>query len=398
MEEKRLPKGRLVLALAALFLSTCCTMGDMALVPIFSTFYEIFDNVAVINMIATGPGIIGLFFCLLGGRLTDIMDKKLLMTLGFALHVVSSVFGGVFVNQYYIMVCRLLSTGAAWGITSSAALGIIAELYPDETRRGTVNGWYNSAMAAIGAVLSFAGGLLAVKGWQNAYKTYWLTVPVLVMLILFLPSMPPRKAEQSSGEKVKGEKGWYKNLIPLMLQVILVGISYYVNVYMISLYVTDTGIGSEAFTGTLSSIGTVTSCIAGLIFGLIYGKLKKATPIIPFVIIGIGFLIMGFQPSALTAAACCACMGISWGIFYSFFYTECSVVVPENMQGTAIGITGAVNGLASFLCSYVVTGLQSIMHAESSAEVFPVFGAVCLMVAAVSAIGAFRNRAPERQS
>lgn len=392
MKEKNLSKARLTLALAALFLSTCCTMGDLAIVPIFSTFYEIFDNVFVINMITTGPGIIGVFFCLLGGRLTDIMDKKILMLIGFALHVVSSVFGCLIVNQYYVMVCRLVSTGVAWGITSSAALGIIAELYSDEAKRGTVNGWYNSVMAAMGALLSFVGGMLAVNGWQNAYKTYWITIPILVMLVLFLPSMPPRKAERAATEKVKGEKGWYKNLIPLLIQVILIGTSYYVITYMISLYVADAGIGNEAFTGTLSSIGTITSCIAGLAFGFVYGKMKKATPIIPFILLGIGFLIMGFVPSASVAVLCCAFMGISWGIFYSFFYTECSVVVPENMQGTSIGITGAVNGLASFLCSYVLIGLEGAMNTDSSVTTFPVFGVVCLLVAAVSAVGIMKNR------
>ncbi len=392
MEEKRLSKTHLALALAALFLSTCCTMGDMVVVPIFSTFYEIFDNVTVINMITTGPGMIGVFFCLLGGRLTDIMDKKLLMVIGFALHVVSSVFGCVFVDQYYIMVCRLVSTGVAWGITSSAALGIIAELYSDEAKRGTVNGWYNSAMAAIGALLSFIGGMLAVSGWQNAYKTYWITIPVLIMLIVFLPSMPPRKMEKAAAEKAKGEKGWYKNLIPLLIQVLLVGASYYVIVYMISLYVADAGIGNEAFTGTLSSIGTITSCVAGLGFGIIYGKAKKATPVVPFILIGVGFLLMGFFPSATVAAICCCFMGLGWGIFYSFFYTECTVVVPENMQGTSIGIIGAVNGLASFLCSYVLMGLEGAMNTESSVTTMPVFGGVCLVVAVVYIIGLAKNR------
>lgn len=53
---------------------------------------------------------------------------------------------------------RLIATGVAWGLTSSAALGIIAELYEDEGKRGTVNGWYNAVMAALGSVLSLVAG------------------------------------------------------------------------------------------------------------------------------------------------------------------------------------------------------------------------------------------------
>ena len=132
MNTKKLSGTRLVLAMAALFLTTSCTMGDMAVVPIFSVFYEIFPQTALVNAIISAPSIIGLFFCLLGGYLTDKVDKKWLMVAGFGLYTVSSVFGAAIENVYYILICRCLATGAAWGLTSSAALAIIADLFEDE--------------------------------------------------------------------------------------------------------------------------------------------------------------------------------------------------------------------------------------------------------------------------
>lgn len=388
MNYKEMSKSRMLLVLLSLFLSTSCTMGDMVIVPIASNLYEIFPQVALVNAIISAPALVGVPFCILGGQLADKMNKKTLMVYGFALYTFTSIFGCVFENVYYMLICRLISTGVSWGITSAAALGIIAELYADEGKRGMVNGWYNAVMAAIGALMSFIAGILAVNAWQKAFHTYWINLPILIMLIVFLPSMPSNRSTQQvtevSNNQMK-ETGWYKNLIPLLIQVLMVASSYYVIVYMVSLYVSDTGIGNEAFTGTLSSAGTICSFLANMAFGFIYGKLKRNTGIPSCIVLGIGFLLLAFYPSKITALIMCGIMGAFWGIFYSFFFTECSIVVPKSKQGISIGITSAVNGIAMFICTYEVTGLQSILKSSSITSIFPILGGICL-IAAIFAI------------
>lgn len=79
--------------------------------------------------------------------------------------------------------------------------------------------------------------------------------------------------------------------------------------------------------------------------------------------------------------AACAFMGAFWGIFYSYFYTETTVVVPEEKQGTAIGIINAVNGMAMVVCTYGVTFLRGFTSAGTLASVFPILGGICLAVA-----------------
>ena len=397
MKAENMSKVRLALALAALFLSTSCTMGDMVVVPIFANLFEVFPQTAIVNGIISWPSIVGLFFCLIGGYLTDKMDKKWLMVIGFALYTATSVFGCAIENVYYIAACRCLATGAGWGLTSSAAFAIIADLYEDENKRGTVNGWYNASMALMGAALSFIGGLLAVSAWQNAFKAYWLNLPILIMLIVFLPAMPPRKdvsAETKTSGKTSGKDltGWYKPLIPIIIQVLVVASCYYVIAYMISVYVADAGIGNEAFSGTLASVGTIFSFLANLVFGLYYAKLKKATGLPSFLALGVCFLLMGFIPTKAISLVCCAVMGGFWGIFYSFFYTETTVVVPEEKQGTAIGIVNAVNGLCMVVCTYGVTALEGAMKTTSIVPLFPIFGALCLVIAVYSFILVARAR------
>ena len=397
MNAKNMSKARLALALAALFLSTSCTMGDMAVVPIFANLFEVFPQTAIVNGIISWPSIVGLFFCLIGGYLTDKMDKKWLMVIGFALYTLTSVFGCAIENVYYIAACRCLATGAGWGLTSTAAFAIIADLYEDENKRGTVNGWYNASMALMGAALSFIGGILAVTAWQNAFRTYWINVPILIMLIAFLPSLPPKKeaaAESKAASAASGKDltGWYKPLIPIIIQVLVVASCYYVIAYMISVFVADAGIGNEAFSGTLSSVGTIFSFLANLVFGLYYAKLKKATGLPSFLVLGAGFLLMGLVPTRGVSMVCCALMGAFWGIFYSFFYTETTVVVPEEKQGTALGIINAVNGLCMVVCTYGVTALEGVMGTESIVPLFPILGVLCLLIAAFAAVLVIRAK------
>ncbi len=42
-------------------------------------------------------------------------------------------------------------------------------------------------MSIMGAIMAAVAGVLAVSAWQNAFFTYWISVPVLIMLIVFLP-------------------------------------------------------------------------------------------------------------------------------------------------------------------------------------------------------------------
>lgn len=390
---KSYTKLRTLLILITLFLSSMCTIGDMAIVPIVGNLYSVFPQVNLVNAIVSMPAVVGVPFCFIGGILCDRTNKKYIMVTGFALFTVCTVFGCSVENVYYMLITRNIATGVAWGLTSSAAVSIIAEMFADEKTRGTINGLYNSTMTLIGAAMSMASGIMAVSGWQNAFRTYLPAIPILILLILFLPDMPAKKeisVPANKGNKPETENksslNWIMPLLPLLLQIFFIGACYYVIVFMISVYVTDTGIGNEAFTGSLSSIGTICSCIACAVFGFIYKKLNKATPLPSFAVIGAGFLVMAAFPVKAVALAACGIMGAAWGIFYSFSVTECTVIVPEEKQGIAIGIVGAFIGLASFLCSYLVTGLQAVMGVTNVLPVFTLLGVVALTVFVISTV------------
>lgn len=219
--ELNMSTGRKWLAFIALALSSMCTLGDMVINPIAAVLFEVFAGQpeVLINFSLTGPALVGLPFGVLAGVMCDRFDKKTVMIAGFAIFVVSACFGAT-TNLAIFVTLRCFATGVGWGVTNTAALSILAVMYTDEAEHGKFVGWYNMVMSIMGALMAFVAGILAVNGWQHAFWTYYISIPVLAMLIIFLPSMKPqaKAASEESAESDKVEAGWWKSLVPLTIR------------------------------------------------------------------------------------------------------------------------------------------------------------------------------------
>lgn len=397
----QLSKSRTFLFLLAIFLTNVCTMADFVIIPAVGGLFEAFDNVTLVTLIITGPALLGVFFCILGGRLADKYNKKALLVFGFGMFAISSILGAIFDNVWYVLILRMVSGGISWGFTSSASLAIVAEVYIDENKRGTVMGWYNSAMAAIGAVLSFIAGLLAVSSWQSAYNTYWVAAPILLLVILFVPNLAKTEKLSAVGAtdgdsenietSVAVDKNWVKKFVPLLAAFFSLGIVYYIILYQIALYVEATGIGNEAVSGTLGSLGTIGSGVIGLMFGLIYGKLHRATIIPTYIVFAVGFFALFISTSFVVTAICCTVLGAAWGNAYSFYYVRATVIVPPSFVATAIGAVSAVSGVAVFLSNFVAIFLKELLGTDI-VGILPVLAGVSLVGAVLSIVLTAKNK------
>ena len=367
--ELNISSGRKWLAFIALALSSMCTLGDMVINPIAAALYEAFagQSEALINFAITGPALVGLPFGILAGILCDKMNKKVVMVAGFAIFVVSACFGAVD-NLPLFVTLRCFATGVGWGITNTAALSILAVMYTDEAEHGKFVGWYNMVMSVMGAIMAAVAGVLAVSGWQHAFWTYYISIPVLVMLIVFLPSMKPvaKSEDANDGSKAETvEAGWWKPLVPLTIQVFFAAVGFFVSLYMPALYVTAAGIGDEAFIGVLSSISTIATAIMSLAFGALYAKFKNAVYLPGLFIMGACYIVMSLFPSQMTAIVCIAILGLMWPTYFCYFYTRCTEIVPAAKAGTATSIVALSDGLAATACSYLLTGCMGIMGTDA---------------------------------
>lgn len=383
---KEMTKGRALLFLISLFLTNVAVMADMVIIPAGNGLYETFQNDAAVNFILSGPSFIMLFSAMLCGKLMQYLSKKKILVGAMVLFAVSAILGGAVENVYYVLAMRVL-VGISMGFVNAAAMALIAEVYVDEDKRGTIMGIFNATMAGTGAVISLIAGVFAVRSWNEVFKVYWIAVPVIVMMLFFIPMTPP-EGDQQAGEEEGSHTGspYLMRQVMLMVSCFAYNLVYAVIYYQVSVLVAEQGYGNESIAALLSTLGTVGSCILCILFGTLYSKLKRATIIFGYAGLCISYLMLFLASSPVMASIACTLCGASYGYGFSYFFLRCTVVVPKEKVSSSISMTTAIGGFGMFLSTYACTMLQKILGTTGIVSLLPVAIAVSGIGAVLSVI------------
>ena len=397
--ERRKYDIKTIMLILILFLSNIGIMGSTVYAMVMTEMYANLEEWAI-NLTMALPGVIGLAACLAAGKISDKIDKKLMFVSGLILFAITgSVFGGLLAySNVGQVVAACLNGGICYAMVSVSSIGLITDCFHNEEQRSQVMGWYNGAMAAVGAVLALLYGNLAVIKWTYAFQVNWLALVVAVLAVFFVPACPPQSAGAAgSAEKVKGEKGWANRLIPILLAFFFVSLAYMtVNTY-IDLYVSGNGLGDAAFTGLLASIGTLCSFVACSAFGFTYGKLKTKITLPAYALLAVGILVLYLAPGRTTAMIVSGMMGAAWGTAYTYWFFRSTVVVPENMVGTATGLVTTANSLSYFPMPYLLTFLMSAVKSDNITAILPVYAGIMAVVFAAAAVYKVMNKKADEQ-
>lgn len=361
-------------------------MADMVIIPAGNGLYETFQNDAAVNFILSGPSFIMLFSAMLCGKLMQYLSKKKILVGAMVLFAVSAILGGAVENVYYVLAMRVL-VGISMGFVNAAAMALIAEVYVDEDKRGTIMGIFNATMAGTGAVISLIAGVFAVRSWNEVFKVYWIAVPVIVMMLFFIP-MTPSEGDQQAGEEEGSHTGspYLMRQVMLMVSCFAYNLVYAVIYYQVSVLVAEQGYGNESIAALLSTLGTVGSCILCILFGTLYSKLKRATIIFGYAGLCISYLMLFLASSPVMAGIACTLCGASYGYGFSYFFLRCTVVVPKEKVSSSISMTTAIGGFGMFLSTYACTMLQKILGTTGIVSLLPVAIAVSGIGAVLSVI------------
>lgn len=383
---KEMTKGRALLFLISLFLTNVAVMADMVIIPAGNGLYETFQNDAAVNFILSGPYFIMLFSAMLCGKLMQYLSKKKILVGAMVLFAISAILGGAVENVYYVLAMRVL-VGISMGFVNAAAMALIAEVYVDEDKRGTIMGIFNATMAGTGAVISLIAGVFAVRSWNEVFKVYWIAVPVIVMMLFFIPMTPP-EGDQQAGEEEGSHTGspYLMRQVMLMVSCFAYNLVYAVIYYQVSVLVAEQGYGNESIAALLSTLGTVGSCILCILFGTLYSKLKRATIIFGYAGLCISYLMLFLASSPVMAGIACTLCGASYGYGFSYFFLRCTVVVPKEKVSSSISMTTAIGGFGMFLSTYACTMLQKILGTTGIVSLLPVAIAVSGIGAVLSVI------------
>jgi MFS family permease len=381
-----------VLIVVTLSLSAMAFMNDMVIIPVAENLFRDFSgvNMAVLNYILSGPALIGAFSSLLCGKLMSYIGKKKLLVVSFIIFMIGSIGGDIVHNAYYMVVMRTL-VGIAFGAQGVLAVAIISDIFVDEKARSSVLGIYNAMMMGIGALLGWVSGIVAAIEWTLVFRIYLASIPVLLMILIFIPENKPVKAGGEAGLTGVAEKMPWLKLFLMFGAMSVYNTIYCIVYYQISMVISDKSIGDVAFVGVLSALGTIGSCFSMSFFGLYYGKFKRVTPFIGFIGMALGFFMLFIAQNPLIAAISCALMGTMHGLAMTYYLMHCTVIVSPSQIPISLSLSTFCMSVSTFLSTYVSLFLQWFLKV-SIAGIIPSLCVVLALGAALSIILTLRVR------
>ncbi|MBU4440624.1 MAG: MFS transporter [Acetobacterium sp.] len=369
-------KTKRILATIAIMATAIAVMADLAINPIIGVLYKTYpESMGYVNYFVSGPMLVIVFASLLTAALLKKMDKKIVMIAGGVIFAVGAILG-VFVDDWMYMCVMRTLVGLGAGIVNVVAVALIADLYTDSKTRAKITGYYNAALSLVGVIFSyFAGMLSSGQPWQSVFMLYWTAVPMVILLILFIPSIKPSK--ETAEERAKAATGvkeplgwrfWWMSFGFFLLNIVLGGTV----LYYLSPYIFENNLGGTELAGISASVKSIVGFLICLGFGFIYGKLKRYTVTTCYAIAAVSLFILVLYPSVSVLLIVGTIGACTYKIAFSNAYAHGFNIVPKSRYDDSVSVITAVYGIGSFISTYYATWLLGVMNTESFTKTWTV--------------------------
>lgn len=364
-------RTRRLLAYVSILTTSFAVMYTTIFQVINYNIYEAFPEQAMaVNFFISGPYIVIMCVSFISPAIYSRTNRKKALLTACVIFTVSALLFTRQVSIYGFIAVNLIC-GTASAYINVAAVTMIAELYVDERIRAKYMGYYNSAMAAAGSLFSVAAGYLAHRSWVGAFNVYWTAALMTLMVALFIPSLPKTlfdqekdKMENGTGIARLGSRFWI-----MLLNFIVLGITYFVPGFFLSLYIVEHGLGDVGYAGIALSVDTLGGAVFAFFFDRTYRKLGSFTSVVSDVLMSVVLLLLYLFPNRFLLIIIVTLMGGAYMTSIAYVYQEVTEVVPSVCMTRAMGIVVGVQYIATFLATYITTGLMKLLD---TAELTPI--------------------------
>ncbi|NLM52442.1 MAG: MFS transporter [Firmicutes bacterium] len=307
----------------------------------------------------------------IAGYLYDTIGRKTVFLVSTAVYTFST-FGYPFANTVLFLVVLRIVQGLFFGITTTGAGTIIADIVPPQ-RRGEGVGY-----AGLGNTLAMAIGP-AVGIWiMNTYgflvlfytSGIMMTLSFLMALLIEYPNIPRQKKRISLHNIIE------KQVLPVTIITIIIGsISGTIMAYIV-IFSEEIGIAEN-----LSGIHFILNAVGVAISRLFAGKIMdekgpKTILVAGLVIFGLGLLLLAFSQEILLYSAASLIIGLGTGIVNPTLQTMVINMVTEKRRAAATAtqmtavdtgiswgsiILGWIGGMTSLSTMFVICALILII-------------------------------------
>lgn len=341
---------------AVLSLSFLSVLSGAAVSPALGQIKLAFPAASdlAIQLILTLPPLLVIPVSILSGWLTLHFRRRQILAVGFFLYILGGL-SGAFVNSFPLLLVTRALLGIGNGIIAPLSLSLIADFYQGEERASTMG--LSSSMATMsGIFMPLLSGWLAVYSWRLAFAAYLVSLPVALLVWLFLPEPPANGNTPTSSQKLL-RSVYGMGVITFFLMVV-----FYLLPTRAALFLQETGIGNSAQSGIVIAALNFSAFLIGLRFAQLRAFLRRFTHLFGILTLAGGLLIMFFSQNLLIVIAAMFISGLGIGTLMPTIFLETSNLVPDALNAPALAIINSALYLGQFASPLIFSGILAFLH------------------------------------
>lgn len=316
------------------------------------------DSITV--LIATLPAVVMMLSAFASTVLLVKFNRKVLVVISLVIAVVA----GVLVSYVSLPIAGVVACSALMGIpagvVASANASILPLIAPDFLK-DKVMGFHQAALMLGQTLFALICGFLAKNGnWAGGFRTVFILIPVIVLVILFYPDVvvddSVEEQKEGEGQIVTDDGTKMPTFAILLLATYFLGCIFWNGWYLNNsdFIINEAHLGDSTVVGAVNSLCTAVSMIGCVAVSFWMKALKAWSLPLALIICGTSSFLPTFIPTipACYIAACGCQLGVMIAI--SALQTYVGLGVKGRHLTTAMSLIQCFEGSGVFLCGYVV--------------------------------------------
>lgn len=262
----------------------------------------------LVRLVLTLPGLLIMLSAPLLARLSGRTGRVPVLVACLALYTAGGGSGLVLDSLSGLLVGRaLLGVGIAGIMTTSTAL--LADHHPTG-EHGRVLGLQGAAMGFGGVVALLLGGVLAAGSWRGPFAVYLLAVPLLVLVLRFVP-----EATAQPSEGVAEGTPWQRRSLGLYALMFLGVVAFYTVPTQAPFWLAEVGGAGPAVAGALIAAVNLVMTLVGLNYRRLRARWDfPVLATVMFAALAVGLVLIGSAGTLWIAGLGMVVVGVGIGL------------------------------------------------------------------------------------
>lgn len=333
MKKEKRVQDHLIFKISLLSISLFLMMAP-AISPALPLMYKAFPGVnkAGVEALSTIPNIGIVAGLLISPFLIKLVGEKATVLVGLILTLVAGTFP-IYATVYTPILFSRFLVGTGIGLFNSLAVSLIPQFYNDnEDELATMIG-YQNVMSNLGSALSsFLISWLITISWHAAFAIYFLSMPVLILFIIFVP-LPDNQDKKDNHRRT--EQTINRRVVWIAILMFLIFLFYMPMIYKTPALVVQEHLGSPSQYSILAGILMLISIPVGASFGLLFKRLRDKIFPIGYFFVAVGFFVIALAVNFLMLVVGCVILGIGFGLGVPYMYNWLDLIAPQNSVNLA---------------------------------------------------------------